>query len=141
MQATIPYLVLGGRCAEALRFYAEVFDAKVEGLIRHGEVTKGLPDDQASKVMHAELHGPGVHLFLTDGQLNLPAPPPTHAIMLALALDDANEQDRIWAKLGEGGEVLKELHPTFYGGRLGMLQDRFGVIWLLNVMPEAPPAK
>ncbi len=139
MQSMIPYLVLGGRCEEALRFYSEVFDAKIEGVIRHGEVMKELPAAQASLILHAEIRAPGVHLMATDGQPGLPPPPPSQAIMIALGLDDTKEQDRIWAKLIEGGEELKELHSTFYGGRLGVLKDRFGITWVLNVMPE--PAK
>lgn len=140
MKAMIPYLVLGGRCDEALRFYAEVFGAKIEGLVRFGEVMKEIPAEQRSLVLHSELRGRGVHLMASDGQPGQPAPPPSQAIMIALALDDATEQDRIWAKLVEGGEVLQALHPTFYEGRLGILKDRFGITWVLNVMPEAPPA-
>jgi PhnB protein len=50
------------------------------------------------------------------------------------AADEA-EADRVFAALGEGGQVRMPLTKTFFSKRFGMLADRFGVGWMI-IIPE-----
>jgi PhnB protein len=47
---------------------------------------------------------------------------------------DATEADRVFAALAEGGQVQMPFARTFWSPRFGMLADRFGVGWMVNVM-------
>lgn len=47
-------------------------------------------------------------------------------------LRSAEEQDRLYSALGEGGKATMPLQDTFWGARFGMLTDRFGVNWMFN---------
>lgn len=130
-----PYLYFSGRCEEALAFYVDTFGAQIKARIRFGEV---IPDtDKAHErwILHAELEAKGMSLMMSDGMPNTPISPPSEQIALAIAVDDTEEQDRLFAKLGAGGKVDHPLRDTFYGGRMGMVRDRFGIMWMLNWSP------
>ena len=50
----------------------------------------------------------------------------------------ADEADKIFAALGEGGQVQMPLSETFFADKFGMLADKFGVSWmLLAAKPQA----
>jgi PhnB protein len=53
----------------------------------------------------------------------------------ALSLMGANEveADRVFAALADGGQVQMPLTKTFWSPRFGMVADRFGVWWMVNV--------
>ena len=47
----------------------------------------------------------------------------------------ADEAERVFKALGEGGTVTMPMEKTFWAARFGMLTDRFGVLWMIIVMP------
>ena len=57
---------------------------------------------------------------------------------MALAIGVANDAEakRVFTALGEGGNVTMPLAKTFWTSSFGMLTDKFGVPWMVNV--EAP---
>lgn len=134
-----PYLYFGGKCEEALGFYADAFGGRIKTMIRFGEAMPNPAEEHERWILHAEFEAQGMNLMASDGMPNTPVSPPSKQVALAIAVDDTAEQDRIWAKLVEGGTVVQALHDTFYGGRLGMLVDRYGISWMLNWSP-APQA-
>lgn len=133
MKKVIPYVNFGGRCEAALAFYAEALDGRVTAMMRHedGPQPELLVAEHRRLVMHAEFEAGDVVLMATDGMPGR-QPPPSETITLNVMLDDAKEQDRIFARLADGGEVRQPLHDAFWGMRFGMLVDRFGVAWMLN---------
>jgi len=52
---------------------------------------------------------------------------------LSIAVADETEADRVFAALGEGGLVTMPLAKTFWAPKFGMVQDRFGVSWMVSV--------
>jgi PhnB protein len=44
------------------------------------------------------------------------------------------EAQRLFAALGNGGQVQMPLTKTFFSSSFGMLADRFGVLWMVYVM-------
>jgi PhnB protein len=55
----------------------------------------------------------------------------------SLSLTAANEAEatRLFAVLGDGGQVQMPLAKTFFSPRFGMVADRFGVSWMIIVAP------
>jgi PhnB protein len=53
-------------------------------------------------------------------------------IRLSLDLDDIKKMDDIFARLSAGGKILMPLGDQFWGARFGMLEDAFGIQWMLN---------
>ncbi len=129
MQAIQPYLFFNGNCREAMEFYAEVLGGKL-AMITYGQGPNP-PSEDSHLIMHATLTSGAVVLRASD-------PPPDQTMpasrnfALSVACDSRDEEERLFAALGEGGKVLQPLQHTFWEAYFGMLEDRFGVMWMLS---------
>jgi PhnB protein len=56
---------------------------------------------------------------------------PMRSVYLSLTVDSADEAERIYALLTDGGEVFMPMEETFFAVRFGMLRDRFGTSWMV----------
>jgi uncharacterized glyoxalase superfamily protein PhnB len=52
----------------------------------------------------------------------------------AIAADSDAQAEKIFAALGEGGQVQMPMVKTFFASRFGMVADKFGVMWMVVVM-------
>lgn len=140
---TIPYLSFDGDCAAAFRFYADVLRGEVAALITHGDspVADQFPADWHARVMHACLMAGDVVLF--GGDRPPGAAGQATGFCISLHVDSADEADRIFAELADGGSVTVALDRSFWAERFGMLVDRFGTPWMINYegsVSYVPPA-
>ena len=55
---------------------------------------------------------------------------------LSLSVPNEAEADRVFNALANGGQVKMPLTKTFFSPRFGMLQDRFGIGWMISVAPS-----
>ena len=104
-------------------------------LMRHSESpepTAGLPECFQDKVMHASFRIGGTTLMASDGMCDGPAN--FEGFSLAITVSDDAEAERIFGALSDGGLVTMPLTKTFWAPKFGMLQDRFGVGWMVSVM-------
>jgi PhnB protein len=128
-----PYLFFDGKCEEALEFYRRTIGAEVTALLRW----KDSPDPQmtmpgaADKVMHARLRIGDTMVMASDGRCQ--GRPEFQGFALSLTATDIAEADRLFAALGDGGQVQMPLSETFFSPRFGMVADRFGVSWMVYV--------
>jgi PhnB protein len=135
-----PYLFFGGRCEEAIEFYRKALGAEVVRLARFKDAPEpqpGLPECFAEKVMHASLQIGSTIIMASDGQCE--GPGNFEGFSLSITVGDEAEAERVFAALSEGGLVTMQLAKTFWAPKFGILQDRFGVGWMVSVMhkPEA----
>lgn len=130
-----PYLFFDGRCEEALEFYRDAVGAKVEALMRFKDSPEPPPADcapvGADKVMHASVRIGDTQVMVSDGDAR--GRPEFKGFSLSLTVADADEAQRRFAALGEGGQVVVPLGKTFFSPSFGMLVDRFGVHWMVFV--------
>ena len=139
------YLVLGGRCEEALDFYRQALHAKIGMVMRWSESPEAppagmLPPGYEKKIMHAEFSVGGMTLMASDGCGGPQDQQPTFAgFRLALSVPTEGLADRTFAALAaNGGRVDMPLAKTFWSPRYGMVTDRFGIGWMVMV-PGQPP--
>jgi PhnB protein len=52
-------------------------------------------------------------------------------ISLSLGVADSAEAQRVFAALSDGGNVTMPLAKTFFSPQFGMVNDRFGVSWMI----------
>jgi PhnB protein len=131
-----PYLFFEGRCEEAIAFYRQALDAEVLMLMHYGDGPQGsgCPDGTmppADKVMHASLQVGQTQLMVSDGFSR--GQPQFVGTSLSLTLPDDAEAKRRFEALADGGQVKQPLGPTFFTSSFGMLEDRFGVPWMVVV--------
>jgi PhnB protein len=127
------YLFFEGRCEEAIAFYRRALGAEVTMLMRFKESPDPgmcLPG-AGEKVMHANLRIGETNVMVSDGRCE--GPPAFQGFALSISLDDEAEAARLFAALSEGGKVLMPLTKTFWSPLFGMVADRFGVSWMINV--------
>ena len=129
-------LTFGGRCEEALKFYTRALDAQVTTLMRWHES----PDPEMhvaslttpENIMHAAFRIGETTVMATDG-LAGSAQPDFQGITLALEAKDDADAKRLFAALSDGGKVQMPLAKTFWTSLSGMVVDRFGLAWMVNV--------
>lgn len=128
-----PYLFFEGRTEEALGFYRDALGAEVTALMRfrEGPEPEHIPPGGAEKVMHAEFTVAGARVMASDGRCSGTAV--FDGFALSLAPRDAAEAERWFAALAAGGAVVMPLAKTFWSPAFGMVRDRFGVMWMINL--------
>jgi len=128
-----PYLVFDGRTEEALEFYRKALGAEVLMLMRF----KDSPDQSMvapgseNKVMHASFRIGGSTVMASDG--GCAKGKGFEGFSLSLAVATEAEADKLFAALSDGGQVQMPLAKTFWSPKFGMVVDRFGVSWMVNV--------
>ena len=129
-----PYLFFEGHCEAALDFYRAALGAEVTMLMRvreappdGGMVQPGTED----KVMHAAFRVGETVVLASDGRCS--GQPNFQGVMLSLTVATRAEAEQRFAALAEGGTVRMPLTKTFFSPGFGMLADRFGVPWMVNV--------
>lgn len=134
-----PYLNFGGRCEEALRFYEQALGGQVVALFRFGdmpaEAMQGqppLPAGWESKVMHASLRTGDSEWMASDGMPGAPAES-FSGFSLSISAPSVDQARQWFDALSEGGRVMMPVQKTFWTEGFGMLQDKFGVNWMVNV--------
>jgi len=132
------YLFFDGRCEEALEFYKRTLGAEVTMLMRFKESPEPhppgmIPPGAESKIMHSSFRVGETTVMASDG--NCRGKPSFQGFSLSLSVPNDAEAERLFAKLGEGGQVQMPLAKTFFSSRFGMVADRFGVSWMVIVAP------
>ena len=133
-----PYLFFNGRCEEAVEFYKSALGAEVEMLLRVKDSPDApppgmYPPGSEEKVMHACLRIGDLAFMASDGCAF--GPMEFKGFSLSLSVGDAASADRLFDALARGGAVQMPLGETFFSPRFGMVTDRFGVGWMVNVVP------
>jgi len=139
-----PYLFFDGRADEAIAFYKKAVGAEVKMLMRFKESPDPqqkamMPPGSDDKVMHARIQIGKTTVLVSDGRCQ--ARPKFDGFALSLTVSSEAEADRSFNALLEGGTPSMPLTTTFFSPRFGMLQDRFGVMWMVYVTPEGSSAK
>ena len=134
-----PYLFFDGRCEEAIEFYKSTLGIKVEMLMRFKDSPEppppGMcPPGSEDKVMHASFRVGDTLVMASDGYAK--GKPEFKGFSLSVDTTSEAEADRLFAALGEGGQVQMPLAKTFFSPRFGMVADRFGVSWMVIVVPK-----
>ena len=131
-----PYLFFNGRCEEAIEFYRGALGAQVDMLMRYKESPDPPPPGMVApgsenKVMHATLRIGETTVMASDGSCM--GKPSFEGFSLSISAPDAASADGMFNALADGGRVQMPLTKTFWSPRFGMVADRFGVGWMVNV--------
>ena len=126
-----PYLNFNGNARQALEFYTSVFGGNLN-LSTFAEF--GMAEAPvADNIMHGQLEtDAGYTLMAAD------TPPGMefngmHGFGVSLSGDDADVLRRYFDKLADGGTVTMPMQKQAWGDEFGMVTDKFGVPWLVNI--------
>jgi len=136
-----PYLSFEGRCEEAINFYKKAMNAEVV----HKHYFKEAPDqsmvtpENSGKIMHSMLRVGQTTFMASDGRCG--GKSTFEGITMNVMTDTEAEAEKIFAALGDGGQITMPMTPTFFAARFGMVQDRFGVHWMIMKPTPFEPSK
>jgi PhnB protein len=125
-----PYLSFKDSARAAMTFYQTVLGGE---LIMSTFAEGGMGQDPAQKdlIMHAQLNAPnGMVLMGSDTPQGMETRPNG---AISLSGDDDAALRGFWQKLSDGGMVMMPLEVAPWGDAFGMLADKFGVAWMVNI--------
>lgn len=131
------YLFFNGRCEEAVEFYRKALGAEVEMMMRFKESPEKpqpgmVPPGFENKIMHCSFRVGQTTVMASDGcsadKVSF------EGFSLSVTVPNEADADRVFNALAEGGKVQMPLTKTFWSPRFGMLEDRFGIQWMVSVM-------
>ena len=136
--ATInPWINFNGNAEEAFTFYKSVFG----GEFRQISKFKDMPSIPGHEVLEAEreriLHvslpiSKETILMGSDSNPRMGTVNIGQHLSLSIGADSKEEADRVFKALSAGGKVTMPIADMFWGAYFGMLQDKYGFIWMVN---------
>lgn len=134
MPQPIPYLAFDGNCADAMPFYAQVLEGKLDMLtFGQSPMSEQTPKDALNRIMHARLSLAGNgSLYAGDCPPGMPSQG-IHGVSIALNYETVRAAERVFNALAaDGANVSMPFGPTFWAKGFGMVTDKFGCPWIIN---------
>ena len=128
-----PNLSFKDETREAMEFYRGVFGGRLE-LNTFKDYHASQDPSEDDKIMHSVLYANGIEFMASDTPDRLEYKPGTNFSM-SLSGDDEAELTEYFDKLAAGGAVTMPLNKAAWGDTFGMLNDKFGITWLVNITP------
>jgi PhnB protein len=126
-----PYLNFKDNAREAMEFYQSVFGGKLD-VSTFKEFNASEDPSEGDKIMHSALEADGMMFMASDTPNHMEYSPGTNFNM-SLSGDDEAKLRGYFDKLQAGGTVLMPLQKAEWGDTFGMLVDKFGIRWLVNI--------
>ena len=127
----VPYLHFNGEAEDVLNFYKDVFGGEIIMISRYADSPMQVPEDWKNKIIHSRLKF-GDNLVMISDSHNGQLTSKEGNIQLSLEVDDENKIKEVFDKIAEGGRVTMPLAKQFWGATFGMVQDKYGINWMLN---------
>jgi PhnB protein len=129
-----PYLQFNGNCEQAMKFYQSVLAGELQ--INHfGDYSSAempVEESHKDKVMHSTLTSGSLTFMASDGppgeQLTI-----GDNVSISIAGTDEAKLTEYFNGLAAGGTVTLPLARQVWGDSFGMLTDKFGVHWMVNI--------
>ncbi len=123
------YINYRGNCREAFQFYEKQLGGKITSMatLKDQPDPANIPPNWDNKILHARIEIGGAVLMGAD----IPNAEPMRSAYLTLRFESAEEAERIYALLSDGGQIFMKMEETFFASRFAMLRDRFGTSWML----------
>ncbi|AJT42171.1 VOC family protein [Psychromicrobium lacuslunae] len=132
-----PYISFNGKAKEAMEFYQSVLGGELTSST-FGEFQAPVEPAELDLIMHSQLETPsGFTLMASDTPAHMGELKEGNNFSVSLSGDDDAELRGYWDKLTEGGTVSMPLEKAPWGDSFGMLTDKFGIDWLVNITGAA----
>jgi PhnB protein len=133
MQTTLnPYLSFKDNAREAMEFYKTVFGGKLTvSTFKDYHASQDPSED--NKIMHSVLEADNGITFMASDTPDSMQYKTGANYSMSLSGDNEAELRGYFEKLSAGGSITMPLEKAPWGDTFGMLTDKFGVPWLVNI--------
>lgn len=130
----MPYLFFNGRCEEALEYYRKTLGAEIQMMMRFKDSPEKAqcPDGRTpppDNVMHASVKIANGAIMASDGMED--GGPRFAGFSLSYEAKDEADAKRRFDALAKDGQVHMPLGETFFAKAFGVVQDKFGLSWMV----------
>jgi PhnB protein len=135
MKAANPYLNFNGNTEEAFEFYRSVFGGEFPMVLRFRDFPDNpmnVPEHELDRIAHIALPLGESMLMGTDVIESQGRATIGNNFYIVVEAESAEEADRVFDALAEGGSVEMPLQRTEWAEKYGMCADRFGVQWMMD---------
>src|SRR5579863_7908804 len=101
----VPYLQFQGDCEEALNFYKDILDGRIEVASRYDNPAMKAPDDFKNKILHARFISGKFTMFASDMMPKKMNESLRSNISISLGLHDEEFAKDIFDRLSAGGKI------------------------------------
>ena len=130
---TTTHLNFRGQARDALAFYHSVFGGQ-QMLITYKDAGAVQDPAEADQIMWGQVTSEaGFSVMAYDVPSRLPYAPGEISVFVSVRGDGADEITDYWTKLSQGATIVQDLAPAGWSPLYGMLKDKFGVTWVLDV--------
>jgi PhnB protein len=131
--ATTIHINFRGQAREALAYYQSVFGGEIS-LFTYGQAQTAQTPEQADLITWGQvLSAEGFHVMAYDVQPDREWNAGIIPYFVSIRGKDAAEIQKYWDKLLDGSTVIQPIGPAGWSPLYGMISDRFGVAWVLDV--------
>lgn len=127
-----PYLSFKSNAREAMEFYKSVFGGKLD-MQTFKELNASQTPSEDNLIMHASLQADNGIVFMASDTPSRMEFRPGSNYSMSLSGDNEAELKTYFQKLSAGGKITMPLEKAIWGDTFGMLTDKFGVPWLVNI--------
>jgi PhnB protein len=132
----VTHLNFRGDARAALTFYQSVFGGEAV-VVTYKDAGNLQDPSEADQVMWGQVAADsGFRVMAYDVPARMPWNQGENAFFVSLRGETTEEVTAYWHKLSDGATVLQPLGPAQWAPLYGMLKDRFGVTWVLDVVSE-----
>ncbi|WP_257460353.1 VOC family protein [Archangium lipolyticum] len=130
------HLNFRGDARAALEFYQSVFGGDLT-IVTYKDAQNVQAPSEANQVMWGQVAAKnGFRVMAYDVPSRMPWDEGKNAFFVSVRGDSDKEITALWEKLSVGATVAQPLAPSGWAPLYGMLKDRFGITWVLDVATE-----
>jgi PhnB protein len=130
-----PYLRFKDKAREAMEFYKTVFGGKlVMNTFKEFHASQDPSED--NKIMHSMLEAANGIMFMAADTPKGMEYRLGKNMSMALSGDNKAELTAYFEKLSTGGTIQAPLARAPWGDTFGMLTDKFGIEWMVNIAAQ-----
>lgn len=130
---TTPHLNFRGDARAALEFYQSVFGGQL-ATVTYADAHSVTEPAEAEQVMWGQVASEeGFRVMAYDVPSHTAYEPGVIPVFVSIRSTDAAEIAGYWERLVEGSTVVVPLAEAAWAPLYGMVKDRFGVTWVLDV--------
>ncbi len=132
----VTHLNFRGDARSALEFYQSVFGGDLTA-ISYQDMGNVQDPSEANWVVWGQVAATnGIRVMAYDVPARTPWNRGENSFFVSLRGDTAEQITGYWEELADGATVMQPLAPAQWAVLYGMMKDRFGITWVVDVVTE-----
>ncbi|MET0673053.1 MAG: VOC family protein [Microbacterium pygmaeum] len=128
-----PHLNFRGDARAALEFYQQALGGHI-AVVTYQDAGADPAAVSANEIMWGQVASEsGIRVMAYDVPAHLPYDQGVNSVFVSVRCTDEAEITSFWNGLSAGAEILQDLGASAWSPLYGMLRDRFGIVWVLDI--------